>query len=379
VNRVQRIAWIVAAIGTLACLAGVFLDMRQFLEAYLWAYWFWLGMAIGCVQILMLYHLTGGAWGFVIQRILEAGARTFPVMFVLSIPLVAGTGLLYRYAMPAQVAVDGALQHKAPYLNAPFVITRLAVSFLIWWLIAWLLIRWSDAQDRTADFKYVRWRMNLSGPGIVIFTVTVSFVIVDWIMALEPYWYSTMFPGFYVVGQGLTALALAIIVLRYLAEHPPLSEVFSAGALHDLGNLLLAAVILWAYVQLAQLIITWSGNQPREIVWYLDRTRGNWAFVAAALAIFHFFFPFFYLLGRRNKRQGPRLAIMAIFILVMHMVDNFWNVEPVFHHTLSVHWLDFAAPIALGGIWVAIFLRLLASRPLVPAHDPRLVEALEKA
>jgi ABC-type transport system involved in multi-copper enzyme maturation permease subunit len=377
--KTERTAFLIGALGLLACLVGALVDTTQFLRSYLWAYWFWLGAAIGCGQILMLYHLVGGAWGFVIQRILEAGLRTMPAMFVLVIPLVLGIPRLYSYADPRAVALDKALQHKSAYLNAPGVIVRLAIYFAIWGVIGYLMSYWSRRQDQTEDYKYLTRRTRLSAPGIVLFSLATSFAAVDWIMALEPDWYSTMFPGFYLVGQVLTAFAVAIVVLRFASEHPPLSDIISPKDFHDLGNLLLTFVILWAYVQVSQLIITWSGNLPKEIVWYLHRTSGNWGQLTLAIVLFHFAFPFFILLGRGNKLQSHRLAGVAAFVVLMHLVDNYWNVEPAFHSRIYVHWLDFAAPIGLGGIWVGMLLRQIRRYPLVPAHDPRVVEALEKA
>jgi hypothetical protein len=379
-GRTERTAFLIGGIGLLACLAGAYFDTTQFLRSYLWSYWFWLGAAIGCGQILMLYHLVGGAWGFVIQRILEAAVRTMPWMFVLVIPLVLGIPRLYTYANPQLLAADLALRHKSAYLNPTGVVIRLAIYFVVWGVIGYLLSRWSRRQDETQDSRYVVWRMRLSGVGIVLYSLAVTFAAVDWIMALEPDWYSTMYPGFYLVGQALTAFAIAIVVLRYAAEHEPLASIISPKEFHDLGNLLLTAVVLWAYVEVSQLIVTWSGNLPKEIVWYLHRAEGSWAWITLFLVICHFFAPFFILLGRANKLHSHRLAWVAVFVVGMHLVDNYWNVEPAFHPKhIFVSWLDIAAPIGLGGVWVGLLLRQLKKRPLVPEYDPRVAEALEKA
>ena len=379
-GNTERTALWIGGAGLLACLAGAVLDPTQFLRSYLWAYWFWLGAAIGCGQILMLYHLVGGAWGFVIQRILEAALRTMPFMFVLVIPLVIGIPRLYTYADPHMLAVDQALRHKSAYLNTPGVIARLAIYFIVWGTIGYLLSRWSRRQDETGDARYVTLRMRLSGIGIILYSLAVTFAAVDWIMALEPDWYSTMYPGFYLVGQALTAFAVAIVVLRYAAEREPLASIISPKDFHDLGNLLLTAVILWAYVEVSQLIVTWSGNLPKEIVWYLHRAEGSWSWITLFLVVCHFAIPFFILLGRANKLHSRRLAWVAAFVVAMHLVDNYWNVEPAFHpRHIFVHWLDFAAPMGLGGVWVGLLLWQLKKRPLVPVYDPRLAEALEKA
>ncbi len=378
-NRTARTAFVIGAIGLAACVLGAIFDTTQFLRSYLWAYWFWLGASIGCGQLLMIYQLTGGAWGFVTARLMEAGLRMMPVYFILVVPLVLGIPRLYTYANPHIVALDKALQLKSAYLNTPFVIVRLAIYFAVWWLIGGLMTRWSLKQDETGDVTYINRRARLAGPGIILYSLAVTFMAVDWIMALEPDWYSTMFPGFYLVGEALTALAIVIFALRYAVRLRPLREIVSPKEFLDLGSLLFTFVILWAYVQVSQLIITWSGNTPKEIVWYRDRTQSGWAWVTLALILFHFAVPFFLLLGRRNKLQPQRLAFIAALVVVVHAVDNWWNVAPAIHqHRVYFSWLDAAAPIGLGGVWVGLFLRQLAKHPLVPQHDPRVVEALEK-
>jgi hypothetical protein len=198
-------------------------------------------------------------------------------------------------------------------------------------------------------------------------------------MTLEPEWFSTMYPGFHLVGQVLTAIAVVIIAARYVAERAGRPEVFTPQAFHDLGNLLLTFVVLWAYVQVAQLVVVWQGNLPKEITWYLNRTRGNWAWIATILVVFHFGLPFFILLSRKSKLRNSKLARIAIYILLIHMLDYYWNVEPAFHSGLYVHWMDFAAPAAVGGVWVALFVRELGRRRTLPEHDPRLEQALERA
>jgi hypothetical protein len=246
----------------------------------------------------------------------------------------------------------------------------LAVYFAVWWLIAHFLDKWSRRQDDTADYKYLARRVRLSAPGIILYAFASTFAAVDWIMALEPDWFSTMFPGFYLVGQVLTALGVVIVALRYVSRQGPLAEIVSPKDYHDLGNLLWTFVILWTYVEVSQLIITWSGNLPKEIIWYLHRTSGNWAWITVFIALFHFTIPFLILLGRRNKLQAHRLAYVAAFVVLMHLVENYWNVEPAFHPAhLFVSWLDLAAPIGVGGIWIALFLRQLGKRPLVPVYS----------
>jgi hypothetical protein len=378
IRRVRRKALVIAIAGLAACVLGAVVSTAEFLHAWLWAYWLWIGVPIGCGQLLMLYHLTGGGWGYLIQRPLEAALATFPFMFLLSLPMIAGMGVLYEYTDAAKVSMSHTLHHKSVYLNVPFVLARLALYFLIWWLVARYLIRWSDEQDRTGDYRYLRRRQYLSGPGIILYSLAATFAAVDWMMALEPEWFSTIYPVFFLVGQVLSALTVIILTMRYLATRRPLVEVASRKIFHDLGNLLFAFVVLWTYVQVSQLLITWSGNLPPEVTWYLHRTRGGWLWIAVALALFHFAVPFFLLLSRVSKLRIERLAAIAAFVLAMRAVNYYWYVEPAFHRDLYVHWMDFAAPAALGGLWVWLFLGQLNKRPVLPVDDPRVVHALEK-
>lgn len=376
IDRVRHRALLAGIAGLAVCAIGALFDPVQFFRSYLWAYWLWMGAAIGCGQVLMLQFLITSDWGFLIRRVLEAGTRTLPVMFLLVLPLLAGIPSLYPFAQPEYVARSGALQHKLPYLNAPFFLARTGLYFLVWWVIAHLLNKWSLQQDGAGDPSFLLRCRSLSGPGIVLYSLAATFASIDWVMSLEPEWFSTVYPAIYLVGQVLSALAVVIIATRHLAAYRPVAGAATPKRFHDLGNLLLTFVVLWAYIAAAQLIVTWGVNLPREIPWYLHRTKGGWAWVAAALAVFHFFAPFFVLLARRAKLKMERLAAIAYFILFMRMVDYFWLVEPAFHpEGFSIHWLDVAAPAGIGGVWVALLLWQLKKRPLLPAHEPALEEA----
>jgi hypothetical protein len=382
-SRAQRICLMVGAVGLLACLAGVVFDPVQFFRSYLWSWIFWMGLPIGCGQIVMLQYLISSRWGFVTRRILLAGTQTLPLMFLLAVPVIAGLPALFPFAMPGYVERSGALQWKMPYLNTPFWLARMALYFLVWWWIARLLNRWADAEERTGDLNYVMKARSLSGPGIIAYSLAMTFAAVDWAMSLEPEWYSSVYPAFYLVGQVLAAFALAIVVLRYLGEFPPLSEHVRPRHFHDLGNLLFTFVILWAYLQVSQLIVIWSGNLPHEIIWYLNRTVGGWAYYTALLVVFHFFVPFFVLLSRQSKLKARNLATVAVFVFAMRIADQYWLIAPAFFHDFErgfvIHWLDFAAPLGLGGIWAAYFIQRLKRRRLAPQHDFELEQVMQRA
>jgi len=362
------------------CAGGALIFPPSFFRAYLVAYFFWLGFPVGCLAFLMLHHLVGGRWGFMIQRVLEAAIQTLPLMALLFIPLFFGLPDLYPWARTEMVAADPLLQQKAAYLNIPFFVGRTVAYFAVWIVLGRLLVTWSLQQDRSADDTLTLRLQRLSGPGLVLFGLTVSFAAIDWIMSLEPKWYSTIFGMIFMVSFGLAALALAILATRFLASEKPLAQVVSPDRWHDLGNLLLALVMFWAYLNFSQFLLIWSANLAEEIPWYLHRIGGGWEWVAIALILFQFALPFVLLLSRNTKRKSQTLAVVAGAILLMHWLDTLWMVSPSFYPArFHLHWLDVAAPVGIGGLWLAAFIGYLKARSLVPLHDPRFTELLEQA
>jgi hypothetical protein len=370
-RRVQRIAIGVGAAALLVCAMAGFLDPTQLLRSYLVAYLFWVGGALGCLALLMIQHVTGGAWGVAIRRLLESGARTLPVMALLFIPIALGMPTLYEWARPEAVAHDPLLQHKELYLNVPFFLVRTALYFIVWTLVVRALWRWSLRQDESFDPKPGERLELLSRGGLVVLGLTMTFAAVDWAMSLEPRWFSTIYGVIFMAGNALTAFALVIPMAALLSEHPPVEGLISSDQLSDLGKLMLAFVMLWAYFQFSQFLITWSGNLPEEITWYLARTRGGWQWIAIALVVFHFALPFVLLLSRRLKRRAASIAYVALFVVAMRFVDVFWLVTPAWEPSrLTVHLLDLAAVLAVGGIWIWLFIRQLEGHPLLPLRDP---------
>jgi hypothetical protein len=377
-TQIQQRAWKVGAGCLVACLLwAIFLNPAQFFHAYLMAYLFWLGIALGGLAIVMLHHLVGGTWGALIQRILEAATRTLPLMVLLFLPLLFGLRHLYSWAQPEVVASDVILQHKSAYLNVPFFILRAVFYFLVWSVLAYFLNRWSQQHERLHEQPVqlrVRRRLRrLSAPGLGIYALTLTFASIDWVMSLEPHWYSTLYGLVFLVGQVLSSLTFAIVVLALLLSIDPITRVATPDLFHDLGNLLLAFIMLWAYLSFSQFLIIWSGNLAEEIPWYLHRTRGGWDIMSVFLILLHFALPFVLLLSRGTKRQARSLARVAAVVLCLHLIDLFWLVMPARHPAnLFIHWLDLVTPIGVGGLWLAVFIHHLTSRSLIPLEDRRL-------
>lgn len=379
IGRIQQRSLIVGIAGVALCAAGAYLNPTQFFRSYLMGYVFWLGIALGSIAIMMLHHMSGGGWGLVIRRLLESATRTLPLMALLFVPLLFGVHQLYSWARPEEVAVSEVLRHKAVYLNVPFFVVRASLYFAIWLVLAYLLNRWSLQQDETGDPRLVRRMRMVSGPGLVLYGLTVTFASVDWILSLDPAWFSTMYGLLIVAGQGLSALAFIIAVAAILSKREPMASVLAPRHFHDLGKLMLAFVMIWAYFSFSQFLIIWAGNLPEEIPWYVKRLQGGWQWVGLALILFHFGLPFLLLLSRDLKRHARKLAILASFVILVRFVDIFWLAAPEFTKTgFHLHWMDIAAPVGVGGLWLAVFSWQLRQRPLLPVKAPDLDAALER-
>ena len=340
-NRLQRRSLIVGGAAAFLLLVGLMISTKQFFQSYLYGYIFWMGLTLGCLGILLLHHLVSGAWGHLIQRIVEAGARTLPFMAILFVPILVGMKDLYPWTHPEMLEANHVVQSKAAYLNVPFFIARAILYFLIWSGTTLLLTKWSRVQDKTADAAITRRVKIFSGPTLALFVLTVTLASVDWMMSLEPEWYSTIYGMLTIVSAVLTTLAFAIIGVRLLGDRKPIADILSKRHVHHLGNLLMAFTILWAYMAFSQFLIIWSGNLPEDNMWHLRRLGTGWNIIALALLIGHFFVPFFLLLSRRRKRLIKDLSYVAMGILVMRFVDLFWQVMPAFSgNHVQFHWLD---------------------------------------
>jgi hypothetical protein len=366
-------------VGLLAAAVGFFLSRETFLQSYLIGYIFWISLTLGALGVLMLHHLSGGAWGMAGRRIWEASTRTLPLMALLFLPIAFNLETLYAWARP-EAAEDHVIHLKHAYLNAPFFYVRAALFFGIWAGLIFLLNKWSREQDeqpaQLIGPQDRRFRL-LSAPGLCLFVLTITFMSVDWVMSLDAHWYSTIFGVLMLGGQGLATMAFTILVLAALVKFEPMSRVAHADIFHDLGKLMFAFTMLWTYFSVSQLLIIWSANLPEEVPFYLERLNGPWRTISIGLLVLQFVVPFLFLLSRDLKRNPQVVRWVALVVLVMRIVDITWTIGPVFrHHGSTLHWLDFAVVLAMGLPWLAIFWRSLAGRPLVPARDPYYKEAM---
>lgn len=357
--RWQTRALVTGVIAAILSLVGLFVNRAQFFQSYLFAWLFWSGLSFGALVVVMMQNLTGGQWGQAVRGLSTAAFRTLPMMALLFIPIVLGIHDIYGWANGYNGEAPG-YHHKAQYLNVPFFTARAIFYFAILIAFAVFLRRRSQREA---------YPIALSAGGLIVYILCMNFASTDWVMSLDPVWYSTVFVEIFAAGQFLSALALMTALLAFAARNRSLGDAIPTKAFHDLGNMLLTFVIFWTYVSFSQLLIIWSGNLPKEISWYLERSRGGWQWFAVALAGLQFFIPFALLLSRAAKKNRERLGWIASLITIANVLAVFWLVAPSFHRDgFYVHWLDFVELIALGGFWFALFFHFLKKQPLLPSE-----------
>ena len=383
-DRLQRIALGVGALCFLLwALLGVFglASAQETFQAYLFSYLYWFSIPLGCMALLMMHHLTGGWWGYPIRRLLEAGTRTCFAMTLLFIPVLLGINKLYPWAQWAiDKPTDPSLHFKAMYLTRNFFVVRSIIYFAIWLTIVHFLNKWSTEQDATGNTRLASVLEAFSGPGLILWGIAVTYSAIDWIMSIEPLWFSTIFGFLFMIVEALVAMAFVIFVLRLLSDSEPIKNVVTPSQFNDLGNLMLAFVMLWAYLSFSQFLIIWAGNLKDEIPWYMARAFGGWGVLAIFLIVMHFAVPFLLLLQRGVKRRLHVLSIVSGMLVVLTLVDIYWLIVPGFQDERAaprLHASDFLAVIGIGGIWIGTYIWQLKKMPLLPLHDPRFEGALQ--
>ena len=372
-DRAQRNVLFVGIVALAVSLVWLFKDATHFWQSYLFAFIFWSGLALGCLGIFFLHNVVGGNWGVAIRRLVESGLKTLPLIALFSVPiLIFALPSLYKWTDAAYRHEHFAVGHKAAYLNPTWFIIRTAIYFVIWYFSSRAILNMANEHERTGDpalFKKIKTR---SAPALLVFVLTTTLAFIDWIMSLEPDWYSTIYGWMFTVGQVLLTFSFLVAVLVLLSKREPFVSFLTKQHYHDLGNLMLAFTMLWAYMSFAQFLIIWAENLPDEIPWYVRRFSGGWGYIAWTIAIFHFCVPFFILLQTRIKRNPRGLRFLALWLILMRALDVFWIVEPAFRQRkLEIFPTDLLALIGLGGIWLAFFIWNLKSRPLLASRDPR--------
>lgn len=378
-RQLVRVQWIAGGVGLLAgalCVLGAGAEPARFFPAYLAAFLFWIGLSLGCMAFLMIHSVTSGRWGIPIQRFLAAGTRTLPLMALLFLPLAAGLSTLYPWTR-TDISRETLLPTQALYLNLPFFAGRALLYFTVWLALAYSLTHTLYRHDQSGDARLLARAKRIGIVGLIAYFLTATFAAFDWSMSLEPDWFSSIYGWLTISRQAVGALALVLVALGLVGRHRPPARVISPRLTQELGMLLLAALLLWAYLEFIQYLVIWYGDLPAEVIWYVRRTTGGWQWVAWGLIVLAFAVPLFLLLFPGLKQRPLILTGVAALILLLQPVEQIWLVLPVFQPQPALHWLDVVPWVALGGLWLALFVWSLRRHPLLPWRHPKLAETLE--
>jgi hypothetical protein len=387
--------WIVALLVGLGGLGAAYMLMqgtttKHFYFSYLTAYLYWLSLALGGLFFVIVQYAARAGWSIVVRRLAENAMIVLPVMAVLSIPIFLGMDELFHWAhyehewhlaeagqAPAGFVHDKILEGKAGYLNKKFFYIRAVIYFVIWCGLAFYFHSKSVAQDRSGDQTLTRSLYKIAPIGIALYALSQTFASFDWIMGIDSHWFSTMYGVYFFAGSVVAIMAFLSLVSVGLRTDGLLHDVITPEHYHDLGKLLFAFVVFWAYISFSQYMLYWYANIPEETMWFSHRWVGDWQGVSVVLGAGHFVVPFYFLMSRHIKRRPITLAVGAIWMLVMHYIDLYWQIMPEVHKD-NPHFslLDLATFVGIGGVFLAVFFLQLKRHPIVPAKDPRLSESI---
>jgi hypothetical protein len=376
-SRVPMIGFAIGAVGLVASFGLRAGDPKQFAFSWLAAFLFFLSLALGALYFVLIHFATQAGWGIVIRRLAENTMAALPLFALLFVPVFLGMNELFPWVHGIAEGHDHVLVGKAPYLNPSFFVGRALVYFALWSAIAMFFVRRSRRQDGTRDVAISIGLKRFSGPAVIALALTQTFAAVDWIMSLDPYWYSTIFGVYWFAGSFVSFFALMTLMVVALKRGGLMTGVVGLEHFHDLGKLMFAFTVFWAYIGFSQYFLIWYGNIPEETTFFRHRLVGSWSAVSFLLAAGHFVVPFFFFMPRTIKRKPALLAVGAAWMLAMHLVDIYWLVMPMLHpEGVAVSLLDVAAFLAVGGLFVGVVSTMMRGSPLVPVGDPRLPESL---
>mgnify|MGYP001103943048 CR=1 FL=1 len=381
-----RWAWRLAAVGAGSLLLGFLLSFAsgdgfsRFLHAYLINFCFCLSLSLGALFFVILQHLTHAGWSVTVRRLGEVLAAALPFWAVLFLPILllvlVHNGSLYPWNDAAHVEHDPLLQAKQPYLNAPFFAIRAVLYFAIWALLARFYWRHSIAQDQTGDKSHTLLMQSRAGISIIAFGLTLTFASFDWLMSLDPHWFSTIYGVYFFAGCAVGVFAALALIAISLQKYGYLQDSITADHYHDLGKLLFGFVFFWGYIAFSQYMLIWYANIPEETTWYMARQTNGWTAISLVLLFGHFLLPFCGLMSRRAKRNKRVLAGWAVWLLVMHWVDLYWLAAPKAGSGPQFGVVDVLCLAGMLSLYGAVLLHIAADRGLIPHRDPWLAESL---
>ena len=374
----SRISLIVGAVFLALSVVGFFADKNQFFFSYQVAFTFWLSIGLGGLFLTLLHHLFGATWSIVLRRIMETIMKVLPWMVLFFLPMLLGLHELFHWTHSDAVAHDPLLQQKQPYLNVPFFVIRAVIYFAVWIYLARWFYKKSVDQDREYDSKQAHRLRQVAAPAIILFALTLTFAAFDWMMSLDPHWYSTIYGVYYFAGSTLATIAILILFTRSIQAKGGMKNILNLDHYHDMGKLLFTFVVFWAYIAFSQYFLIWYANIPEETLYYFHRWDGNWKTISLIIVFGKFVIPFLILITRSSKRNLTFLTAISLWLLLMQWLDLYWMIMPTLHsHGTHFSWLDVTTMLGIGGIFVGLFFRQVQKQEIVPVNDPKLPQSLE--
>lgn len=364
--------------GLIASAIGYFLHHEEFFFTYMVNFAFFSSLALGSLVFVLIQHLTRSHWSVVLRRIPEAVSSNFYIWALFLIPIFLGMHSLYHWTHADAVAEDPVLQGKVPYLNTPFFVIRQFIYFGLWSFLGYQLYRKSVEMDETGDWGLQTLLRRTSGPGLFFFAITLAFASFDWLMALDPHWYSTIFGVYYFAMSFQGVFAMMILVVVFLWKKGLLVHTIKKGHVYDLGVQLFGFTVFYAYIAFSQFLLIYYANIPEETVWYLERLNDGYEYLAYFYLFGRFVIPFLVLLPKRPKSNTKVITSISILILVSHLVELYWIVMPVFDHHFYFSWMTVTSFLGLGGIFFGLFFYRFKQNKMIPVRDPKLEQSLNK-
>jgi len=379
-SSISKIGMTLLIVGIVLGVAAFFVDHSRAVYNYLIAFTFMISIGVGALFLIALEYIVGAHWSVPIRRVVEFIAATIPLLAIIVIPLLFNIGELFHWSHADAVSEDEILQAKSPYLNVSFFIIRVFVLIGLWSLFYFFFIRNSEKQDTTKDQKLTTINIRLSAIFIPVFAITITIAAVDWLMSIEPHWFSTIIGVYYFAGTVIAALAAVTLATVLLKENGYLHPAMTNDHLYNLGALLFAFVNFWGYIAFSQYMLIWYADLPEETFWFMQKWEGSWAIFSIGLIIIKFLVPYIVLVSQPSKMDPKKLKFISVWLLFAHLYDLFWLVMPEMEELsggYSFSWIDLVFPIAAVGLIVLVFNMKAKKENLIPIGDPKLQRGLD--
>ncbi|MCG8372609.1 MAG: hypothetical protein MI700_03710 [Balneolales bacterium] len=385
-SRLPQILFGVGGAGLITSVIGYFTDADHFFFSYLVSFTFFTGIALASIFMVMFHHITRSKWGVVVRRIPETFGGNLWIWSIFFIPILLGMDTLYHYWTnplafdPTSPEYDKIVAGKEAYLNVPFFIIRQVVYFAIWGYVGRRLYKASIELEKTGDWGITTLMRKLSAFPIMLFAFTIAFASFDWLMSLDPHWFSTMFGVYFFAISFQSFWAIMILMVYYLHSKGLLKNTIGQAHIYDLGAWLFAFTIFYAYIAFSQFMLIYYANLPEETLWYYHRMEGSWKYILYGTLLCRFALPFLVLLNREQKHRKKVLIFVASVVVIMHFLELYWIAMPMLDkHGIEFTWMDISIFVGLGGVFFGLFFRQFKKHSMIPENDPKLEACLEKS